>query len=246
MFASVYDEWYHDISDVAATVATSLDVANGRPILELGVGTGRIGIPLARAGARVVGLDSSHAMLTQCRAKLGGAGLLIVRADMARIPLVGEFGLVLVTFNTFFNLTTPAAQESCMRRIAGALAPDGALLIEAFVPTDEPDAVEYRETQRSDRAGGRVLTTSTRDPGTQTVTGVHIHTPTEGTIARLPWSIRYLHPRQIDDLCAAHGLQLAERWSDWNRSPFDSSSAHHVSLYRLGKARSTSPNNLDK
>ena len=233
VFARVYDDWYHDVSDVDGTVATVAKLAAGRPILELGVGTGRIAVPLARAGERVTGLDSSQAMLRGCQAKEGADTIQIVRADMAHIPFTRGFGLVLVTFNTFFNLTTPSDQESCVQGIAASLQSDGSLLVEAFVPNDEPDAVEYVETSRSDRDGGRVVTTATREPQAQTVRGVHIHTPASGPTARLPWTIRYLHPRQLDELCANSGLELAERWSDWGGSHFDSDSTHHISHYRV-------------
>ena len=232
-FARVYDDWYHDISDVDATVATATELAAGGPILELGVGTGRIALPLAQADHRVTGLDSSAAMLTECQAKEGTDKIQIVRADMAHIPFTRGFALVLVTFNTLFNLTNASDQDSCIKDIASTLMPSGSLLVEAFVPNHDPGRVEYVETSRSDRAGGHIMTTSTRDPETQIVRGVHIHTPAAGPIARLPWAIRYLYPRQLDEMCARNSLELCARWSDWAGTPFDADSSHHVSHYRV-------------
>ncbi|MFV2039659.1 MAG: class I SAM-dependent methyltransferase, partial [Acidimicrobiales bacterium] len=92
-FAEVYDAWYHDISDVAANVATVLEVAAGGRVLELGVGTGRIAIPLSLAGAHVVGIDASQAMLKLCRAKPGSEDVSLVCADMAETPVTGPFGV---------------------------------------------------------------------------------------------------------------------------------------------------------
>ncbi len=230
-FAHVYDRWYGDMTDVEATVAALAKVAGGHRVLELGVGTGRIAIPLAASGLQVVGLDASLAMLGRCRAKSGAVEPTLVCADMACLPLVGTFDLVFVNFNTFFNLATQSAQRSCVERVAGLIGESGSFVVEAFVPSPEPADLEYHETERGDGEGGRVLTVSTRCPLEQTVTGVHIHTPAQGPVDRLAWTIRYLHPPQLDELCADAGLALTERWSDWTRAPFGPGSERHISLY---------------
>ncbi len=232
-FAHLYDSWYSEVSDVAGSVAALSGLAAGRRVLELGVGTGRIALPLAQTGLSVVGLDASQAMLAQCRAKPGTPELSLLCGDMACLPVVGAFGLVFVNFNTFFNLVTESAQRACLAAVSGLIADAGTFVVEAFVPSGEPAGVEYHESDRDDGDGGRVLTVSTRDPRAQTVTGVHIHTPAVGPTQRLPWSIRYLHPSQLDELCTDVGLTLVSRWGDWAQTPFTSVSEAHISVYTL-------------
>lgn len=232
-FAPVYDQWYEGLTDADETVRALAAISAGHTVLELGVGTGRLAIPLCEAGVRVVGIDASAAMLQACRAKPGGHGPTLVRADMAALPLMGRFTTVFVAFNTLFNLATPGSQQACIEAVADVLAPGGSFVVEAFVPSEEPAHREYEETARDDGAGGRIVRTAVRDPHDQTVRGVHIHTDAAGKVRRLPWAIRYLHPAQLDRVCAAAGLILAERWSDWAGGAFDeTSSERHISRYR--------------
>ena len=228
----MYDDWYTDVSDIDATVTTVHRWAEGGLVLELGVGTGRLALPLAARGCRVVGLDASMAMLARCGAKRTTERLTLVCADMAALPLVARFDVVFVAFNTFFNLDTAQAQRRCLQRVVALLRPGGSCFVEAFVPTAEPPEREHREMSREDGAGGRVLTTAVRDPAAQTVVGVHIHSPAAGPVARLPWSIRYLHVDQLDELAHEAGLVLADRWAGWTGEPFSAEeSPHHVSRY---------------
>ncbi len=234
-FAGIYDAWYSDITDVDATVHTLNElVLRGSISLELGVGTGRLAIPIAKLGHSVVGVDASASMLARCAAKAPGPNLGLVQADMAALPFGGaRFGMAFVAFNTLFNLTCGQAQRRCLANVVAALAPGGRLVVEAFVPSPEPTQRFYDETARSDGHGGRVLTTSLRDPKTQVVSGVHIHQPAGGPVARYPWQIRYLHPGQLDQLCAANGLRLQDRWSTWDKQPFTTTSERHITVYQL-------------
>lgn len=232
-FVDVYDSWYQNISDIDANVSTVLEVAAGREVLELGVGTGRIALPLVLAGASVTGLDASRAMLARCRAKPGSEKLRLVCADMADTPVNGPFGVVFVSFNTFFNLTAERAQQACVERVAALLHPGGSFLVEAFVPSPDPPTSEYHESARSDDAGGTVLSVTVRHPTAQIARGVHVHTTSTGDTISLPWAIRYLHIAQLDTLCGSAGLNLVERWSDWSRQPFGSADSRHVSHYQL-------------
>src|SRR4051794_26981843 len=102
-FADVYDDWYGGISDVAATGGTLAALADGRPVLELGVGTGRLAVPLAALGVDVTGIDSSAAMLDVLAGKHGAVRAL--RGDMVDDLPTGPFGLAFVAYNTLFNLT---------------------------------------------------------------------------------------------------------------------------------------------
>ena len=231
-YADVYDDWYGEISDVAATVEALRDLTPGRRLLELGIGTGRIALPLTAAGFSVTGVDASQAMLDVLATKPGADRIDARLTDMATLDSVcGPFDIALVTFNTFFNLATEALQVACLRRVAAELGPQGRLVIEAFVPSTDPPDVETGVEERPDGRGGVVVTTATRDPTTQVVDGEHLHRGADGTERRRTWRIRYLHPHQLDAVCTQVGLELVGRWSDWHGSEFRTDSARHVSAY---------------
>src|SRR5262245_86190 len=141
-FADVYDDWYGDVSDVAATVDRVAALAGSGPVLELGAGSGRLAVPLADRGLDVWALDASPAMLDRLRAKPGGDRVRTVVGDMAEADLgpgAPRFALVLCAFNTLFNLTDGDAQRRCLARTADLLAPGGQLVVEAFVPPPGPE-----------------------------------------------------------------------------------------------------------
>jgi SAM-dependent methyltransferase len=228
-FADVYDDWYGAVSDVAATVAGLVRLGGAGPLLELGVGTGRIARALAAAEVPVVGVDASAAMLARLpRAER----ILVVQADMAALPLRPACGFrgAFAAFNTLFNLTTEAAQRACLAAVAAVLAPGGWLAVEAFVPGDPsgpPGALEVSRVE-ADRV---VLLASRTDRASQVVTGQHVDI-TEGGIRLRPWRIRYASPDQLDEMAASARLVLAERWGDWTGVSFDPAGPAHVSIYR--------------
>jgi SAM-dependent methyltransferase len=229
-FADVYDDWYTDVSDVAATVGCISQLAGHRPVLELGVGTGRLARPLAAAGVDVWGVDASPAML----ARLDGAAVRRLVGDMAHLPFDPgpRFGVVFAAYNTFLNLTTEADQAACLREVAGVVRPGGVIAIEAFVPAgDVPDGPGPVSTQTValDRV---VLAVADHDAERQVITGQHIELR-DGRPPRLrPWRLRYLHPEQLDALASAAGLEREYRWSDWSGAPFKEDSETHVTIYR--------------
>lgn len=232
-FADVYDAWYGDLSDVDATVAAIERLGPGRRLLELGVGTGRIALPLAAAGFDVVGVDASQAMLGALRAKEGAEAVTVVLGDMADLASIdGPFDVVLVTFNTLFNLTTEAEQQRCLEGVAGLLADDGMFVVEAFVPSPEPEDLDIGSEERSDGAGGTITTRVVRDPMIQVVTGEHIHRRAGGDASVRSWQIRYLYPEQLDAMAAAAGMARSARWADWDGTDIDPGSARHISIYR--------------
>jgi ubiquinone/menaquinone biosynthesis C-methylase UbiE len=234
-FASVYDEWYEGITDAdacAALVAELADLghdAGGGPVLELGVGTGRLALPIAALGVEVVGVDASAAMLERLEAKVANATVEAVLGDMADPP-VGDraFAVVLVGYNTLFNLVDPADQARCFANVARRLLPGGSFLVEAFVPVaDAPEATVVPRTITADRV---VLSVSRSDPASQEALGQYVDI-TEAGISLRPWHIRWHTPAQLDELAGAAGLELADRWGDWRRSPFDPEGPNHVSRY---------------
>lgn len=228
-FAEVYDDWYGAITDTAASVDTLAELADGRPVLELGVGTGRLAVPLAERGLQVTGVDTSRAMLDRLAAK--GGQVTAVVGDMTDPPLGDErFGLVVIAYNTLFNLVDPTDQARCLSNAAGRLHAQGILVIEAFVPQPEArpiDTVEPREVA----ADKVVLSVSRSRPESQEVLGQYIDI-TEGGIALRPWHIRWSTPAQIDQMASEAGLDLSDRWADWARTPFDDTSVSHISMYR--------------
>jgi len=238
-FADVYDDWYADAGDPAAAVATLAALAGGGAVLELGVGSGRLAAPLAGTGCEVWGVDASPAMLERLAARPGGAAVRAVAGDMADpgAALAGTghppFAVVAAAFNTFFLLTTEAAQAACLRSAASLLAPGGRVALECFVPAEPPASVERVLEPRTVALDHVVLTVSTHDPVAQRVVGQHLELRESGTRLR-PWVVRYATPDQLDELAAAAGLRLAERWGGWDRSPFDDAAPMHVSLYVAG------------
>lgn len=236
-FADVYDEWYATITDPDATadrVAALVAACTGSDrVLELGVGSGRLALPMADRGLRVTGVDSSPAMLDQLAAKPGAERVEVVQGDMSRAhELVrGPFAVVLVAFNTLFNLTSEAAQLACLGACARLLAPDGSLLVEAAVPADPPGRVERDLSTVRVELDRVVLSATEHDPATQMVTGQHLDI-TDGGIRLRPWRIRYLSPAQLDDLARRAGLELVDRHADWTGTPASPDSAVLISRYR--------------
>jgi SAM-dependent methyltransferase len=231
-FADVYDDWYERISDVDATVDRVASLAGGGPVLELGVGTGRLALPLADRGVEVWGADASTPMLARLRAKPGGAGVRVVQADMGALPLraLPRFAVVFCAYNTFFNLLSAEAQAACLRAGAGLLAPGGHLVVEAFVPLDGDTTPAGPISVRSTEDDAVVLGVAARDVATQVVTGQFVELRTSGVRLR-PYRIRYLYPEQLDELATSAGLALVARWATWAGEPFTDDSQNHVSVY---------------
>lgn len=230
-FAEVYDDWYGRITDTEACVARLAELAGDGPVLELGIGTGRIAVPLAERGLAVTGVDSSPAMLDALAAKPGAATVTAVLGDMADPPVHDRgFTLAFVAYNTLFNLVEPGAQLACLRNTAARLAPGGVMVVEAFVPDPEHPANDA-VTSREITADKVVLSISRSEPATQEVQGQYVDI-TEAGIALRPWHIRWSTPEQIDRMAAEAGLGLSDRWASWDRDPYGPDSPAHISVYR--------------
>ena len=232
-FADVYDRWYRDVSDVEATVNRVAVLAarrGGGRVLELGIGTGRLALPQAARGLHVTGVDASPEMLDLLRDKPGADQLDLVLGDMAELAVKGPFAVAFVAFNTFFNLTTSDAQQSCLRRVHDVLAPGGWFVLEAFVPPADGDDASG-VSARTVEVDLVVLTAARRDAALQTISGQHIEITEQGVRLR-PWMVRYAAPAELDAMAAAAGLRLVERHADWHGAPFHDASDNHVSVYR--------------
>jgi SAM-dependent methyltransferase len=239
-FADVYDEWYAEVSDVAATVDRVVALAGGGPVLELGGGSGRLAVPIAAAGVPTWSIDASSAMVERLRAKPGGERVRTVVGDMAALDLgpgAPPFAVVLCAFNTFFNLTTTDDQRRCLAAVAARLAPGGRFVVEAFVPPpgDEEAGAVGSVEPRHIGLDEVVLTVSRLDPAARTVTGQHVQLTEAGGVRLRPWVLHYASPDELDALAAAAGLALVERHAGWRDEPFGADSATHVSTYTVGR-----------
>src|SRR6185436_5040316 len=130
--AGVYDEW-HSEHDPHAIDALAELAQNGRA-LELGIGTGRIALPLAQRNVEVHGIDAAQSMISRLRSKPGSDRITVTQGSFADVDVEGEFALVYVVFNTFFALSSQEEQVRCFANVAAHLSRDGCFVIEAFVP----------------------------------------------------------------------------------------------------------------
>jgi SAM-dependent methyltransferase len=230
--ASVYDAWVDPIvgANTEPAVAFLAELAGGGPALELGIGTGRVALPLAERGVSVAGIDASPAMIERLRAKPGGAEIPVAIADFADVGVEGRFRLIYVVFNTFFVLLEQDAQVRCFRNVAARLSDDGVFLIEAFVP----DPSMYDRGQRVSATRVEVdriaLDASRIDLATQRIDSMHVFVGAEG-LSLWPVQLRYAWPSELDLMARLAGLELRQRWASWAREPFTSSSGGHVSVY---------------
>jgi SAM-dependent methyltransferase len=235
-FADVYDDWYSDISDVDTTVTTLVELAAGGAVLELGVGTGRLAVPLAIAGRdhgiTVTGIDSSAAMLARLAERDPDGLVAHIRGSMVDDLPPGPFGLVVVAYNTLFNLRTRELQSQCFGAVADALGPRGRFVVEAFVPDDANHGgndVSVR-TLAADRV---VLSVSMQRPDVQIAEGQFVEFTEAGGVRLRPWSIRYTGIAELDEMAEAAGMALEDRWISFAKEPFESSAGRHVTVYRV-------------
>ena len=230
--AEVYDQMYPMRADVGATVDALANLAGNGSALELGIGTGRVALPLAERGIQIHGIDASEAIVTQMRAKPGGNSIPITICDFSDFSIGGgkKFNLVYVVFNTLFQAISQDAQVQCFRSVAAHLADDGAFLIEAFVP--DPT----RFTRNQNVSAGRVesdmvsIDISRHDPVNQLVHSQHLFVGESG-VKLYPVQVRYSWPSELDLMAQLAGLRLRERWGDWQGSAFTASSENHISIY---------------
>jgi SAM-dependent methyltransferase len=227
--AGVYDDFFGDYDEAAITVLA--DLAQGGRALELGIGTGRIALPLQQRGVAVHGIDASEAMVARLRAKPGGETLPVTLGDFAGVPVDGPFSLVYVVANTFFGLLTQAEQVRCFENVARVLArPGGVFALELFV-FDPARYVKNQAVHAASLTTDQVrLNAARHDPANQIVTSQDI-TISAGGVHLYPVRLRYAWPSELDLMARLAGLSLLHRWDDWQRAPFTAMSGKHVSVY---------------
>lgn len=213
------------------TVARLAELAAGGRALEFAIGTGRVAVPLSRAGVPVIGVELSPPMIKQLRTKVDEQTIPVVVGDMATARAPGAFTLVFLVFNTISNLMTQREQVACFRNAASHLSAGGRFVIELWVP-------ELRALPP-----GRGATVGTVAPGymlVDTYDVLHQHVVShhfsygdgrEATVFRSPH--RYIWPAELDLMAQLAGFELESRHADWSGGEFTGDSASHVSVYRL-------------
>jgi SAM-dependent methyltransferase len=226
--AGIYDDWYTDYEHAMIEVLEQL--AQGGRALELGIGTGRIALPLQAKGVPVDGIDASSAMIAKLRSKPGGDKIQVTLGNFADVAVDGQYALIYVVFNTFFALLTQAEQIRCIANAARRLEPGGHFVVEAFMP----DLSRFRGQQslRVVSIGDNEvrLDASKIDPIAQQITSQHIMLTASG-LQLYPVKIRYVWPTELDLMSRLAGFQLKQRWGDWNKSAFEVDSGKHISIY---------------
>ena len=229
--AARYDESAADMFDPAVVepvIDLLAEIAGSGRALELGIGTGRIALPLAQRRVPVHGIELSKAMVARLRAKPGGEDIGVTIGDFATTTVEGTFSVAYLVFNTIMNLTTQAAQVACFRNVAAHLEPGGCFVIEVGVPGLQrlPPGETIRAFHVSETRWGF----DEFDVAIQGLTSHHFEI-VDGRAERFSTPFRYAWPSELDLMAQLAGLTLRERWSGWKREPFTSDTRKHVSVW---------------
>jgi SAM-dependent methyltransferase len=229
--AARYDESSAEMFDPAVVdpvIDFLVELAGGGRALELGIGTGRIALPLAQRGVPVHGIELSKAMAARLRAKSGAEDIGVTIGDFATTTLDETFSVAYLVFNTISNLTTQAAQVACFRNVAAHLEPGGCFVIEVGVPELRrlPPGETFRVFHVSESRWG----IDEYDVARQGLTSHHFEI-VDGRLERNSVPFRYTWPAELDLMAELAGMTLRERWSGWKREPFTSDSRKHVSVW---------------
>lgn len=226
-----YDDSARWLGDPTPAVDALAELAGGGAVLEFGIGTGRLALPLAGRGIPVTGIDGSAEMVDQLRRKPGGAAIPVSVGDFAGTRVEGRFAVVLLAYNTVFALPDQPAQVRCFRNAAAHLAPGGRFVVEAWVP--DPGAFRGGRSVQLVTAGADEVQLQAAElfPAEQLMRAVKIRL-TDGGVRLLPATHRYAWPAELDLMAELAGLHREHRWADWSGTPFCDASTDHVSVYR--------------
>lgn len=229
--AARYDESAVDMF-AAEVVDPAVDFlverVGGGPALELGIGTGRIALPLARRGVQVHGIDLSQAMVARLRAKPGGEDIAVTIGDFATTRVDGQFSLVYLVYNTIMNLTSQDEQVACFRNVAEHLEPGGCFVAEVSIP--ELRRLPPGDTVRAFRVDGARWGFDEYDVATQGLVSHHFEL-VDDRVERFSAPFRYVWPSELDLMARLAGLSLRERWGGWAGESFTGDSRSHVSVW---------------
>lgn len=233
--ADEYDDLYAEEWDTDSAVATIAELAAGGPLLELGIGTGRLALPLLERGLGVHGIDGSPEMLAALHAKPGGDRIDVWTGDFAEVRTGSQYPLVVLAVNTIFALPDQDAQIGCFANAARHLTPGGAFVVEAWIP----DIGAFRDRrlvrQRVVRPTVMSIESAQLEPATQMMRTTQA-VLRNGSVRLYHANHRYAWPAELDLMARLAGLQLEQRWADWTKAPFAEDSRTHVSVYRASGA----------
>jgi SAM-dependent methyltransferase len=229
--ATRYEAYWSNLFEPAVVdpaVSFLADLAGTRAALELGIGTGRLALPLSRRGVRVHGIDLSPAMVAQLQRKPGAADVGVTIGDFATTKVDETFTLVYLVRNTITNLTTQVEQVECFRNAAAHLEPGGCFVIEVYIP--ELQRLPAGETIHAFTVSPTHLGFEEYNVATQ-IAFSHHYWVIDGRLETFSTPHRYVWPSELDLMARLAGMTLRERWSGWNRQPFTSDSREHVSVW---------------
>src|ERR671936_2433520 len=228
--AQRFDERYADQAAPAVVdpiVDFLVDLARGGAALELGVGTGRIALPLAKRGVRVHGIELSEAMVARFRAKAGAEQVEVTIGDFVTTTVDGAFAVAYLVANTIMNLTTQDEQVACFQNVAAHLEPGGCFVIEVLVPGLQ--RLLPGETFQLFDVSPTHVGFDEYDVVRQGLVSHHYWIE-DGKVERFSPPFRYAWPSELDLMARLAGMTLRERYAGWKREPFTSESAKHVSV----------------
>jgi SAM-dependent methyltransferase len=188
--------------------------------LELAIGTGRVAVPLAAREVRVAGIDLSPDMVAELRRKTDEIPVEI--GDMATTTIDGTFSLAYIVFNSINNATTQDGQAATFANAAAHLEPGGCFVVEVGVLNRQPlEVFDLTDTH---------VGVDEFDADTQRLVSHHFSL-VDGQWRRASMPFRAVSPAELDLMARLAGMELRERWADWDRSPFASDSTKHVSVW---------------
>ena len=205
------------------------ELAGTGAALELGIGTGRIAVPLSQRGVRVHGIELSPAMVAQLRAQPGTDDIDVTIGDFAATHVDARFTLAYLVRNTIMNLTTQDEQIECFRNVGAQLEPGGCFVIEVAVP--ELRRLPPGETVRAFTVTPSHLGFDEYVDLAAQISISHHYWVVDGQLETFSAPFRYVWPSELDLMGRLAGMTLRERWSNWNREPFTSDSPSHVSVW---------------
>jgi SAM-dependent methyltransferase len=229
--AARYDESSADLFEPAVVdpvVEFLAGLAGRGAALELGIGTGRIALPLARRGIPVHGIDLSEAMVARLRPKPGAEQIGVTIGDFATTAVEGRFSVAYLVFNTIMNLTSQEEQAACFQNVAAHLAPGGCFVIEVMVPALQ--RLPPGETVRAFTMTATRLGFDEYDVASQGLVSHH-YSVVDGRLEVASMPFRYVWPSELDLMARLAGMTLRERWSGWKREPFTRDTTGHVSVW---------------
>jgi SAM-dependent methyltransferase len=227
----VYDAWHPLDGGAVSTVRELQRLAGQGRVLELGIGTGRIAIPLARRGVRVEGVEASERMLALLRAKPGAEDIPVTVGNMRDVPVPGPFDVVFVVANTLFCLLTQDDQVRCFENVSRCLADGGHFVVECFVPGRDHPAEGSRVMPWALGEETRIHIAEA-DPVAQRIRASTVSLVEGNAVRMVPVELRYAWPPELDLMARLAGMELRWRWGNWDKAPFTGASRQHVSVYR--------------